>query len=224
MSSLPIVALMTFDEDAETLAGVTGRGRRRRSAELPVAATARTTAPACSPRRCARADARRRSPAALPNIGPASLAGGRVIYPHATLEYFAEFAAHARDLGAWIIGGRCGRRRSRSPRSALLSRRSADRTHRSSSPSESSQWPSARSSGRPVPRAPCGRASGSPDPARPATGGSNLGLIEVAQALRDTDGVGFVDLNDNLAARARQNGLMAAVAIEREARSRRSRT
>src|SRR6266581_4157393 len=33
--------------------------------------------------------------AALPNVGLASLAGGRVVYPHATPEYFAEFAAHA---------------------------------------------------------------------------------------------------------------------------------
>src|SRR5580765_7496544 len=46
--------------------------------------------------------------AALPNIGIASLAGGRVIYPHASPEYFAEFAAHARDLGARLIGGCCG--------------------------------------------------------------------------------------------------------------------
>src|SRR5947209_6768305 len=46
--------------------------------------------------------------AALPNVGLASLAGGRVIYPHATPEYFAEFAAHARRLGARIVGGCCG--------------------------------------------------------------------------------------------------------------------
>src|SRR6185295_1212623 len=45
---------------------------------------------------------------ALPNIGLASLAGGRVIYPHATPDYFAEFAAHARALGAKVIGGCCG--------------------------------------------------------------------------------------------------------------------
>ena len=32
----------------------------------------------------------------------------RCIYPHATPEYFAEFAAHARDLGARVIGGCCG--------------------------------------------------------------------------------------------------------------------
>jgi S-methylmethionine-dependent homocysteine/selenocysteine methylase len=28
--------------------------------------------------------------------------------PHATPDYFADFAAHARDLGAKIIGGCCG--------------------------------------------------------------------------------------------------------------------
>src|SRR5207244_3330158 len=46
--------------------------------------------------------------AAMPNIGLASMSGGRIIYPHATPEYFAEFAAHARDLGARVIGGCCG--------------------------------------------------------------------------------------------------------------------
>ena len=46
--------------------------------------------------------------AVLPNVGLASLCGGRVIYPHATPEYFAEFAAHARQLGARLIGGCCG--------------------------------------------------------------------------------------------------------------------
>ena len=46
--------------------------------------------------------------AALPNVGLASLAGPRIVYPHATPEYFAEFAAQARKLGAGLIGGCCG--------------------------------------------------------------------------------------------------------------------
>ena len=46
--------------------------------------------------------------AALPNVGLASLAGSRVVYPHATPEYFGEFAAQARELGAGLIGGCCG--------------------------------------------------------------------------------------------------------------------
>ena len=36
------------------------------------------------------------------------MSGGRIIYPHATPEYFAEFAAQARKLGAGLIGGCCG--------------------------------------------------------------------------------------------------------------------
>ena len=40
--------------------------------------------------------------AALPNVGLASLAGSRVVFPHATPDYFAEFAAQARRLGAGI--------------------------------------------------------------------------------------------------------------------------
>ena len=49
VSSLPIVALMTFDEGAETLAGITTAGPSQRLAELDVAAApwARTTAQAC---------------------------------------------------------------------------------------------------------------------------------------------------------------------------------
>ena len=102
---------MTFDEGAETLAGVTAReAAERLAAARRRPRSARTTAPACwrrwpRSRRCAPTA----SPlAALPNIGLASLAGGRVIYPHATPEYFAEFAAHARELGARVIGGCCG--------------------------------------------------------------------------------------------------------------------
>src|SRR5439155_4283631 len=34
--------------------------------------------------------------------------GQRVVFPHATPEYFSEFAAQARALGAQIIGGCCG--------------------------------------------------------------------------------------------------------------------
>src|SRR4029450_10771851 len=93
VSSLPIVAFMTFDETAETLAGVSAREASERLEELERAAAGADT---------------RAGPAARPHRGLASLAGGRVVYPHATPDYFAEFAAHARDLGARIIGGCCG--------------------------------------------------------------------------------------------------------------------
>src|SRR5205809_6822348 len=110
VSSLPIVALLTFDEGAETLAGVTAAEAASRLTELDVAAIGANHGAgllaALTALEQMRGDGR--VLAALPNIGLASLAGGRVIYPHATPDYFAEFAAHARELGARVIGGCCG--------------------------------------------------------------------------------------------------------------------
>src|SRR3954452_22569401 len=110
VSSLPIVALLTFDESAETLAGVTATEAAERLSELDVAAVgANHGAGLLAALAALQNMGENGTPlAALPNVGLASLAGGRVIYPHATPEYFAEFAAHARDLGAKVIGGCCG--------------------------------------------------------------------------------------------------------------------
>src|SRR5580765_7389702 len=110
VSGLPIVALLTFDEGAETLAGVTAREAADRLAGLDVAAFGANHGAGLLAALIAleQMGADGRALAALPNIGLASLAGGRVIYPHATPEYFAEVAAHARDLGARVIGGCCG--------------------------------------------------------------------------------------------------------------------
>src|SRR5205823_2099952 len=46
--------------------------------------------------------------AALPNVGLASMSGRRIVFTQATPEYFGQFAAQARALGARIIGGCCG--------------------------------------------------------------------------------------------------------------------
>src|SRR5579871_1933650 len=110
VSSLPVVALLTFDEEAETLAGVTARQAAERLTELDVAAFGANHGAGLLAALTALEQMQEggRALAALPNIGLASLLGGKVIYPHATPEYFAEFAAHARDLGARIIGGCCG--------------------------------------------------------------------------------------------------------------------
>src|SRR5438874_3716163 len=110
VSSLPIVALLTFDEGAETLAGVTAREAADRLAQLDVAAIGANHGAGLLAALAALEQMGKdgKPLAALPNIGLASLAGGRVIYPHATPEYFGEFAAHARDLGAMLIGGCCG--------------------------------------------------------------------------------------------------------------------
>jgi methionine synthase / methylenetetrahydrofolate reductase (NADH) len=220
VSSLPIVALMTFDEEAETLAGVTAAEAAERLAELPVAAFGANHGAGLLAALAALEQMRRDGAvlAALPNIGLASLAGGRVIYPHATPDYFAEFAAHARDLGARIIGGCCGT----TPVEIAAIRAAVEEERKPHAPLVFAERELAVSLGEEQKETGLARALREGEwvvsiQLDPPLGGSNRGLIEVAQALRGTDGVGFVDLNDNPAARARMNGLMAAVAIEREA-------
>jgi homocysteine S-methyltransferase len=220
VSSLPIVALMTFDEDAETLAGVTAAEAATRLAELPVAAFGANHGAGLLAALAALEQMGGDGAvlAALPNIGLASLAGGRVIFPHATPEYFAEFAAHARDLGARIIGGCCGT----TPVEISAIRAAVEEDRRPHAPLVFAERELAVSLGEEQKETGLARALREGEwvvsiQLDPPLGGSNRGLIQVAQALRGTDGVGFVDLNDNPAARARMNGLMAAVAIEREA-------
>ena len=110
VSNLPIVAMLTFDESGETLAGVGAREAAERLSELDVAAIGANHGAGLLTALAALEQMGRdgKPLAALPNVGLASLSGGRVIYPHATPEYFGEFAAHARDLGAMLIGGCCG--------------------------------------------------------------------------------------------------------------------
>src|ERR671930_289147 len=109
VSSLPIVALLTFDESAETLAGITAAEAAERLSALDVAAVGANHGAGLLAALAALERMDSGKPlAALPNIGLASLAGGRVIFPHASPDYFSEFAAHARDLGARLIGGCCG--------------------------------------------------------------------------------------------------------------------
>ena len=110
VSSLPIVALLTFDEDSQTLGGVSAEQAAATLAALDVAAIGANHGVGLQAalRAIERMGESGKPLAALPNVGLASLAGERVIFPHATPDYFAEFAAHARELGARIIGGCCG--------------------------------------------------------------------------------------------------------------------
>ena len=110
VSSLPVVALMTFDADGQTLGGVPAAVAAERLHELDVAAAGanHSAGPAAALNALASMQREGLVLAALPNVGLASLAGSRVVFPHATPDYFAEFAAQARRLGAGIIGGCCG--------------------------------------------------------------------------------------------------------------------
>jgi homocysteine S-methyltransferase len=217
VSSLPIVALMTFDEDGQTLAGVTAAEAGERLSRLGLAAIGANhgAGPASALSALAQMRSNGTVLAAMPNIGLASLAGSRVVYPHATPEYFGEFAAQARALGAGLIGGCCG-----------------------TTPAQIEAIAAAISEQR----APAGalfldeRALPAPPPDEhaetqlqrmfrqgefvlsiqldPPLGGSNHGLIDCARELK-ARGLTHVDVNDNPRARARMSGIMASVAIER---------
>ena len=212
VSSLPVVALLTFDEGAETLAGVTAREAAERLAPLDVAAIGANHGAGLLAALAALEQFQTDGLplAALPNIGLASLAGGRVIFPHATPDYFAEFAAHARDLGARVIGGCCGTTPTeiaairaavddeRAPRAALQFEERELVVSLGEERGES-QLEQALRAGEWV-------VSAQLDPPL----GSNVtGLVEISRALKDSGRVGFVDVNDNAGARAGMNATLA---------------
>jgi homocysteine S-methyltransferase len=221
VSSLPIVATLTFDEGAETLAGVSAAEAAERLRPLNLAAIGANHGAglhaALAALEAMGADG---GPplAALPNVGLASLSGGRVIYPHATPEYFAEFAAHARQLGARLIGGCCGT----TPLEIAAIRSAVEEEREPSAPLDVME--------RELPEP---RLAGGPEEtllARklregewvtcveldPPKGGTYDSMLAVARTLKASGKVAFVDINDNPMARARANALMASVAIERE--------
>ncbi len=218
VSGLPIVALLTFDERGETLAGVTASQAADRIAQLGVAAmgpnhgagllAALSALEQMQGRGCALA--------ALPNIGLASLLGGKVIYPHATPEYFAEFAAHARDLGARMIGGCCGT----TPAEIAALRSAIDEHHAARFRLDVNEAEIAVALGERLGDTRLAQALDAGEfvvsvQLDPPLGGSSQGLLEVAQTLERSELVRFVDVNDNATARAGISSLIVASAIER---------
>ena len=219
VSSLPIVALLTFDDEAEVTGGVDAASAAQRLVSLGVAAIG--TNHGAGPTVALRALRGMRDSglplAALPNIGLASLAGGRIVYPHATPDYFAEFAVQAVALGARIVGGCCG-----TTPAQIEAIHEAFEDGRVPAAMLEVDEPS-------LPLTPPPRA-GDTRLARafrerewvvsveldPPKGGSLDGLVEVTRGLAASGRVGFVDINDNPMARARMNALMTATTLQRE--------
>ena len=218
VSSLPIVALMTFDDGAETLAGVHAREAATRLSELDVAAIGANHGSgllvALEALEQMRSDGM--PLAALPNIGLASLSGGRVIYPHAAPEYFAEFAAHASNLGARLIGGCCG-----TTPAEIAAIRAAVEEHRAPrTPLEFTQRDLVEALGEEQRETALARALREGEfvvsvQLDPPLGGSAAGLLEIAHELRE-GGIRFVDVNDNATARAGMSSLMVSARLERD--------
>jgi methionine synthase / methylenetetrahydrofolate reductase (NADH) len=218
-SALPIVAQLTFDEDAQTLAGVSARDAVDRLGTLGVVAIGANcglgpqAALAALSEMTGRANGVALS--AQPNVGLPSRSGGRIIYPNATPDYFSEFAAQARNLGARIIGGCCGTtpaqiaairaavEEQREPRVPMLfvEREEATPAQRRAEKTllqrklEAGEWV----------------VSVELDPPK----GTNMeSMLRCAERLHESGLVDATDINDNPMARARLSALMAAVAIE----------
>jgi homocysteine S-methyltransferase len=219
-SSLPIVALLTFDESAETLAGVTAAEAAERLTQLDVAAIGANHGAGLLAALAALEQMGKdgKPLAALPNVGLASLAGGRVIYPHATPEYFAEFAAHARDLGAKVIGGCCGT----TPAEIAAIRNAVDEERKPRAPLVFDAPELVVALGEEQRETGLSRALAAGEwvisvQLDPPLGGNSSGLVEVSAALKESGQVGWVDINDNATARAGMSSLMVSGAIERQA-------
>jgi len=220
VSSLPIVALLTFDESAETLAGVTAAEAAERLTELDVAAIGANHGAGLLAALAALEQMGKdgKPLAALPNVGLASLAGGRVIYPHATPEYFAEFAAHARDLGAKVIGGCCGT----TPAEISAIRSAVEEQRKPRAPLVFDAPELVVALGEERRETGLSRALAAGEwvvsvQLDPPLGGNSGGLVEVASALKESGRVGWVDINDNATARAGMSALMVSATIDRVA-------
>jgi methionine synthase / methylenetetrahydrofolate reductase(NADPH) len=218
VSSLPIVALLTFDESAETLAGVTAREAAERLRDLDVAAIgANHGAGLLAALAALEQMGGDGTPlAALPNVGLASLTGGRVIYPHATPEYFAEFAAHARDLGAKVIGGCCGT----TPAEISAIRSAVEEERKPRAPLVFDAPELVVALGEEQRETGLSRALAAGEwvvsvQLDPPLGGNSSGLVEVSSVLKESGRVGWVDVNDNATARAGMSSLMVSATIER---------
>ena len=218
VSSLPIVALMTFDEDGQTLGGVSARQAGERLAKLDLAAVGANhgAGPAAALSALAEMERNGLVLAALPNVGLASLSGSRVVYPHATPEYFAEFAAQARNLGAGVIGGCCGT----TPAQIAAIRGAVDANRTPSGPLLVDERRLTIVRGEEMHETELGRLLREGEfvvsiQLDPPLGGDNRAMLDVARTIRESGKAHVVDINDNPRARARLSGLMAAVAIER---------
>ena len=226
VSSLPVVAQLTFDEDAETLAGVPARLAAERLAAAGVAAVGANCGLGPGAALAALAEmgpvANGLALAAQPNVGLPSRSGGRIVYPNATPDYFAEFAARARSLGARIVGGCCGT----TPAQIAAIRAAVESERQPRVPVEVHEQrdgtevaairPVAAGAGTTVlqRKLEAGEwvVSVELDPPK----GTNMeALLDVAARLKASGLVDEVDVNDNPMARARLSALVAAAAIER---------
>jgi homocysteine S-methyltransferase len=218
VSSLPIVALLTFDEDAMTMGGLSAARAAEAVAGLDVAAIGANhgAGPQAGLRALERMGNGGKPLAVLPNVGLASLAGRRIVFPHTTPEYFADFAAHAQELGARIIGGCCGT----TPTEIAAIKAAVDEQRRPRAPLVARERELVVAAAEPEYQTLLQRKLGAGEfvvsvEIDPPRGGNATSMLDLARDLQASGVVDVVDVNDNPRARARMSGIIASATIER---------
>jgi methionine synthase I (cobalamin-dependent)/5,10-methylenetetrahydrofolate reductase len=230
LSSLPIIAQMTFTEDGRTLTGVAAQEVGVRLGALGVDGIGMN----CSIGPLTALDILRTlSPvvdvplAIQPNAGFPTRVGGRVIYPLASPELFREFAREALALGARLIGGCCGT----TPEHIAAVAEVLRATHHTTPSVVVLPAPAPLASPKSEEREsePGERAGGSPlleqmrsghfvlsvqlDPPK----GTNLTrILKAATVLKGSGRVDVVDINSNPVARVMMDSLVTAGEIEHQ--------
>jgi len=220
VASLPLIAQVTVGDDAETVAGVAAADVPAALAELmPVAVGVNCS---LGPQTVLAGLESMRAATDLPltaqaNAGMPNVSTGRLVYPNASPEYFGEYAAHALQLGAVLIGGCCGTtpehvaaiRRAVSeqrPPAVALQLVERELPIRTESEETETLLEGKLRRGEFV-------VSVELDPPK---GGNVERLIASARGLAAAGGVDVFDVNDNPLARARMNALIASALIEQQ--------
>jgi methionine synthase I (cobalamin-dependent)/5,10-methylenetetrahydrofolate reductase len=217
VSSLPLVAHVTVQDDGETVTGSTPEDVAAAfGGELLALGVNCSLGPASVLGALERMRSQTERPlAAQANAGLPASVGGRLIYPPADPDYFGEFASHALALGAVLVGGCCGttavhvaairaavsNRRSPAVSMSLVERELPATT--AAEPAETRLQGQLRR-GEPV-------LSVELDPPK---GGNVERLLASASALAASGKIGYFDVNDNPLARARMNAMIASALIE----------
>jgi methionine synthase / methylenetetrahydrofolate reductase(NADPH) len=216
---LPVVALMSFDSDAVTLAGVSAAHAGERLRALDVAAFGANHGRGPAAALAALAEMGPGPLAALPNVGLATMSGSRIAFPHATPEYFAEFAAQARALGARLVGGCCGTTPAQisAIRAAIDEGREATVPRRAAARSQDFVLSPHKVEATELERLLADETFVVSVQLDPPLGGDASGLLDAAARIRESRLAHVVDVNDNPRARARMSGVIASAAIQRSA-------
>ena len=146
------------------------------------------------------------------------MTGSRMTFPLATAEYFSDFAARARSLGAGIIGGCCGT----TPTQITAIRAAIDEGREATSSVRVLEHAAPAPPAAPEAPTELARLLAAGEfvtsvQLDPPLGGNAAALIDAARKIRASGVAQIVDVNDNPRARARMNGLIASVAIQQGA-------